>query len=494
MELLGTTTIFLLICISCLLLASTWRSISQKGKQPPGPITLPLLGNIFQLDLWNLPESLKKLSEKYGPVFTVYLGPQKVVVLHGYDVVKEALIDQADDFSGRGNLPLLKKLFQGTGIVTSNGETWRQLRRFALTTLRDFGMGKKSIEERIQEEAHFLVERIRNMHEQPFNPGSFLIHAVSNIICSIVFGDRFDYEDKKFITLIELLEENNRLQNSIHTQLYNFFPTLMDHLPGPHQQMIKNVEKVDQFTIEIIEEHQKTLDPSCPRDFVDAFLNKMEQEKGNRHSEFTVETLSRTTLDLFLAGTGTTSITLRHGFLILQKYPEIVEKIQKEIDSVIGRDRSPCMADRSQMPYTDAVVHEIQRFIDFLPLNVPHTVIKDTKFRDYFIPKDTMIFPMLSPVLHDGKEFPNPEKFDPGHFLNANGTFKKSDYFMPFSAGKRICAGEGLARMELFIFFTAILQNFTLKPVMDPKDVDISPLVSTLANLPRPYEVSFIPR
>ncbi|XP_054061815.1 cytochrome P450 2H1-like [Rissa tridactyla] len=494
MELLGTTTIFLLVCISCLLLFATWRSISQKEKQPPGPITLPIVGNIFQLNLWNLPESLKKLSKKYGPVFTIYLGPQKVVVLHGYDVVKEALVDQADVFSGRGKLPLFKKLFQGTGIVTSNGETWRQLRRFALTTLRDFGMGKKSVEERIQEEAHFLVERIRNTCEQPFDPGNFLIHAVSNIICSIVFGDRFDYEDKKFVTLIKLLEENNKLQNSIHTQLYNFIPTVMDYLPGPHQQIIKNIEEVDKFTFKIIAEHQETLDPTCPRDFIDAFLNKMEQEKGNGHSEFTIETLSRTTLDLFLAGTGTTSITLRHGFLILQKYPEIVEKIQKEIDCVIGPDRSPCMADRSRMPYTDAVVHEIQRFIDFIPLNVPHSVIKDTKFRDYFIPKDTMIFPMLSPILHDSKEFPNPEKFDPGHFLNANGTFKKSDYFMPFSAGKRMCAGESLARMELFIFLIAILQNFTLKPVMDCKDIDISPLVSTLANIPRPYKVSFIPR
>ncbi|KAM6390234.1 cytochrome P450 2H1-like [Pluvialis apricaria] len=494
MELLGTTTIFLLVCISCLLLFAMWRSVSQKGKQPPGPTALPIVGNILQLNPWNVPKSLKELSKKYGPVFTIYLGPQKVVVLYGYDAVKEALIDQADDFSGRGNLPLLKKLFQGTGIVTSNGETWKQLRRFALTTLRDFGMGKKSIEARIQEEAHFLVERIRNTHARPFNPGNFLVHAVSNIICSVIFGDRFDYEDKKFVTLIELLDENNRIQNSIHTQLYNFFPAVMDRLPGPHQQMIKNIEKVDQFTLKIIAEHQETLDPTCPRDFIDAFLNKMEQEKGNGHSEFTVETLSRTTLDLFLAGTGTTSITLRYGLLILQKYPEIVEKIQKEIDTVIGRNRSPCMADRSQMPYTDAVVHEIQRFIDFLPLNVPHTVIKDTKFRDYFIPKDTMIFPMLSPVLHDSKEFPNPEKFDPGHFLNANGTFKKSDYFMPFSAGKRICAGEGLARMELFIFLTAILQNFTLKPVVDHKDIDISPLVSTLTNLPRPYEVSFIPR
>ncbi|NXG67809.1 CP2H1 protein, partial [Hemiprocne comata] len=222
---------------------------------------------------------------------------------------------------------------------------------------------------------------------RPFNPGNFLIHAVSNIICSVVFGDRFDYEDKKFLTLIELLNENNNLQGSLQAQLYNFFPTVMEFLPGPHQRMIKNIEEVDKFTLEIIAEHQETRDPSCPRDFIDAFLNKMDQEKGISHSNFTIETLSRTTLDLFLAGTGTTSLTLRYGLVILQKYPEIVEKIQVEIDRVIGRDRSPCMADRSQMPYTDAVVHEIQRFIDFLPFNVPHAVTKDTKFRDYFIPK-----------------------------------------------------------------------------------------------------------
>ncbi|NXG81180.1 CP2H2 protein, partial [Baryphthengus martii] len=154
----------------------------------------------------------------------------------------------------------------------------------------------------------------------PFNPSNFIIHAVSNIICSIIFGDRFDYEDTKFITLIDLLEENSRFQDSIQTQLYNFLPTVMDYLPGPHQKMIKNINKVDQFTLEIVKEHQKTWDPTCPRDFIDAFLNKMEQEKGNGHSYFTTETLSRTTLDLFLAGTGTTSNTLRYGLLILQKY------------------------------------------------------------------------------------------------------------------------------------------------------------------------------
>ncbi|XP_017924601.1 cytochrome P450 2H1-like [Manacus vitellinus] len=494
MELLGTTTIFLLVCISCLLLLATWRSTSQKGKEPPGPFSLPIVGNLLQLNPQNMAESLKKLSEKYGPVFTIHLGPQKVVVLYGYDVMKEALVDQGDDFSGRGILPLAEKLFKGTGIVTSNGETWKQLRRFALTTLRDFGMGKKSIEERIQEEAHFLVERLKNTHERPLDPGNFLVHAVSNIICSIVFGDRFDYEDKKFLTLIDLIDENSRLQASLQAKLYNFLPTVMESIPGPHKQLIKNVEQVDQFTTEIIMEHQKTLDPTCPRDFVDAFLNKMEREKGNVDSKFTVESLTRTTLDLFLAGTGTTSITLRFAILILQKHPEIAEKMQKEIDSVIGRDRSPRMADRSQMPYTEAVIHEIQRYIDFIPLNVPHAVTRDTKFRDYFIPKGTVVFPMLTAVLHDSKEFPNPEKFDPGHFLNANGTFKKSDYFMPFSTGKRVCAGEGLARMEIFIFLTSILQNFTLKPIVDPKDIDITPVITSLARTPRPYQLSFVPR
>ncbi|KAM4668492.1 cytochrome P450 2H1-like [Amazona ochrocephala] len=494
MELLGTTTIFLLICISCLLLIAMWRNISQNGKQPPGPIALPLAGNILQLNPKNVPESLRKLSEKYGSVFTIYLGPQKFVVLYGYDVVKEALIDQADNFSGRGIFPLLNRFFKGSGVVTSNGETWKQLRRFALTTLRDFGMGKRSIEERIQEEARFLVERIRNTHEKPLNPGKFLTHAVSNIICSIVFGDRFDYEDKKFLTLINLLEENTKYQNTMQAQLYNFFPTLMEYIPGPHQKILKNADEFEKFVLEITAQHKETRDSSCPRDFIDAFLNKMDQEQGNDHSEFTVETLASTTLDLFLAGTGTISTTLRYGILILQKYPEVQEKVQKEIDRVIGRDRSPCMADRSQMPYTDAVIHEMQRFIDIVPLNLPHAVIKDTKFRNYFIPKDTMVFPMLGPILHDSKEFPNPEKFDPGHFLNANGTFKKSDFFMPFSAGKRVCAGEGLARMELFLFLTSILQNFTLKPVVDLKDIDITPSMASEFSIPRPHEVSFVPR
>ncbi|XP_074986825.1 cytochrome P450 2H2 isoform X3 [Caretta caretta] len=473
---------------------TAWRKVSGNGKLPPGPVAFPIIGNTLQLNMRNLPQSIHELSAKYGPVFTIRLGSQRVVVLYGQEAVKEALIDQGDEFSGRGKLALVDKLAKGAGIIFSNGERWKQLRRFALTTLRNFGMGKKSIEERIQEEACFLVERLKKTYERPFDPTIPLTHAVSNIICSIVFGNRFDYEDQKFLAFINLTEENNELFRSFLGQLYNFFPTLMDYIPGPHQQLVKNSEEFKRFVLERVKMHEESLDLSCPRDFIDAFLIKMEQERQNGQSEFNTDNLLGSTMDLFFAGTGTSSLTLRHGLLILLKYPEIEAKVHEEIDRVIGRSRSPCMADRSQMPYTDAVIHEMQRFINLAPMGVPHAVTRDTHFRQYVIPKGTTVIPVLQSVLYDSREFPNPEQFNPGHFLDENGAFKKSDFFMPFSAGKRICMGEGLARMEIFLLLTTILQNFTLKSLVEPKDVDITPVTNFGSNAPKPYQLCVLPR
>ncbi|XP_023367481.1 cytochrome P450 2C20-like isoform X2 [Otolemur garnettii] len=416
-----------------------------------------------------------------------------IVVLHGYEAIKEALIDHGEEFSGRGLLPITEKTSKGLGIVFSNGNRWKEIRRFSLMTLRNLGMGKRSIEERVQEEARCLVEELRKTKALSCDPTFILGCAPCNVICSIIFQDRFDYKDQNFLTLMGRLNENFRILSSPWIQLCNNFPALIDYFPGIHNKLLKNVALTKSYILEKVKKHQESLDINNPRDFIDCFLIKMEQEKNNSESAFTIENLVSSVSDLFGAGTETTSTSLRYALLLLLKHPEVTAKVQEEINHVIGRHRSPCMQDRSRMPYTDAMVHEVQRYIDLIPNNALRAVTHDIKFRNYLIPKGTMIMSSLTSVLHDDNEFPDPETFNPAHFLDESGNFKKSDFFMPFSTGKRICLGEGLARMELFLFLTSILQNFNLKSSIDTRKIDITSVPSGTISLPPLYKICFIP-
>ncbi|OCT68026.1 cytochrome P450 2F2 [Xenopus laevis] len=466
----------------------------RKGNLPPGPQGLPIWGNLHQLDTKDLVKSLEDLSKMYGPVFTIYLGPRPNVVLYGYKAVKEALVEQADNFSGRGEFEVVHGFTKGNGLVFSNGEKWKTLRRFTLTTLRNFGMGKRGVEERIKEEAQFLMEGLKHTKQTPFDPTFFLSRAVSNVICSIVFGERFDYGDKRFLMLLSLINENFQLLSSQWGTFYNIFPGVMKYLPGPHKRIFQNFEKMKFFVLDILKSHKETFQQDCPRDLMDCFLVEMQKESGKPLSHFNIETLVMTTLTLFFGGTETVSTTLRYGILILMKYPDVTEKIQEEIHRVIGKNRFPTVDDRSRMPYTDAVIHEIQRFTSIIPLSLPHAVTQDTYFRGYKLPKGTNVIPVLTSVHTDPTKYKEPQRFDPHNFLDENNQFKSNEAFMPFSSGKRICVGESLARMELFIFFSTLLQNFTFQPTQQPELIDLKPTISGVGNVPTPYQLCAIPR
>uniref|UniRef100_A0A673BP87 Uncharacterized protein n=1 Tax=Sphaeramia orbicularis TaxID=375764 RepID=A0A673BP87_9TELE len=460
------------VVLAALVFALLWVLLlrgRRKWHLPPGPSSVPIIGNLLQLDPKAPYNSLLKFSERYGPVVTLYLGPQRVVVLIGYEAVKEALVDQAEDFIGRGPFPFLVKVTDGYGLAVSNGERWKQLRQFTLTTLRDFGMGRKRMEQWIQEESKHLVARIDS------TKGKYV-----NAICNTL---------KRKMVLYCIL-----MKPSFSVQLYNVFPRLMEYLPGRHHKVFGRVETLKRFIKKKIREHEETLEPSSPRDYIDCFLIRLNKEKDLSTSEFHYDNLVSTVFNLYMGGTESTSSTIRFALSVLSKYPEIQEKMQQEIDSVIGQERDPFMEDRKSLPFTDAVIHEIQRFMDIVPMGAPRYALHDISFRGYTIPKGTIILPVLHSVLKEKKHWATPFSFNPEHFLDHNGNFKKNPSFLPFAAGKRACAGESLARMELFIFLVSLLQNFTFFIPGGPDGIDLSPEYSSFANIPRTYEIIATPR
>ncbi|MEE6508506.1 hypothetical protein FKM82_021500 [Ascaphus truei] len=437
---------------------------------------------------------LMQMREKYGDVFMIYLGSRPVVVVNGYQSVKEALVDRGDDFLARGEIPALDAVYKDYGMVlTSNLARWRKLRSFSVTTLRGLGMGKRSIEERIQEEAQHLVTELRKNKESIFDPQKCIGKATCNIICSIMFGSRYEYEDEELLSLIMWIHETFQTISSAWGQLYEMFPWIMKYLPGQYNKVFTLMEKLLWFVEKRVKMNQKTLDASNPRDYIDAFLIQMEKEKEDPHSEFHMTNLMCSTLQIFFSGVDTISTTLTYALLLLLRYQEVQANVHDEIDRIIGRNRSPKLHDRSSMPYTDAVLHEIQRYINLIPLGVPRAATQDVQFRGYTIPKGTNVFLVLGSVLSDPNCFQYPNEFNPENFLDEHGKFKKNDAFVPLAAGKRVCLGEGLVRMELFIFLITILQNFTLKSPLPPEEIDITPNVSGLGNFPKPYKLSFVP-
>uniref|UniRef100_A0A8D1Q6H2 Cytochrome P450 n=1 Tax=Sus scrofa TaxID=9823 RepID=A0A8D1Q6H2_PIG len=329
---------------------------------------------------------------------------------------------------------------------------------------------------------------------RPLDPSLLLAQATSNIICSLIFGRRFPYDNEEFQAVVRAAGGTVVGVSSPWGQTYEMFSRLLQFLPGPHTQLLGHLGTLAAFAVQQVQEHRENLDASGPaRDVVEAFLLKMAKEKQDPQREFTDKDLLMTVIYLLFAGTVTISTTIRYTLLLLLKYPRVQERVREELTRELGAGQVPGLGDRARLPYTDAVLHEAQRLLALVPMGVPRAVTKTTRFRGYTLPQGTEVFPLLGSILHDPEIFEQPEEFNPGRFLDADGKFQKQAAFLPFSLGKRVCLGEGLARAELFLLFAAILQAFSLEGPSPPGALSLQPAISGLFNIPQAFQLQFRP-
>ncbi|XP_064633681.1 cytochrome P450 2F3-like [Lineus longissimus] len=493
---LGNLSTVLLIVVTLAIVVRFLRL--PAGTLPVGPKGWPVIGYLQGVGA-HIYLHYTELAKQYqSDVVSFTLASRLFVVLNSYDAIKQAFLKQGDVFSGRPESIHKNFIAKGNGLISSEGSKWKAQRKFSLTVLRGFGMGKNGMEEKILDEIGHFLQEVEHRQGAPFDIRDLLSASVSNVISCVVFGHRFKYDDKAFVDLLSRFDENMKYGGALNP--VNILPALR-HLPGDRWHfhlMLHNVRRVQKFVQTEIDQHRETFEEGNQRDFIDIYLEELKQSKeraaeSGNESEFNDEQLKQNILDLFFAGSETTNTTLRWAIIYMMLYPEVQQKIQKELDLVIGRERFPRTEDRARLHYTESVLLEIQRHCTMGPLAIPHTATTDAEFLGHSIPKGAMMIANIWAVHHDPRLWEKPYEFQPERFLDAEGIFRSSEYVIPFSVGRRVCLGEALAKVELYIYFTTLLQRFTLKLPEGAPDPDMKGTYG-ITRAPHPHSLLAIKR
>uniref|UniRef100_A0A1I8FYX5 Cytochrome P450 n=1 Tax=Macrostomum lignano TaxID=282301 RepID=A0A1I8FYX5_9PLAT len=451
-----------------LLAALLGRHLIRRLKRR-GPIGLPILGSLPYMMYravtdrqfrWYL--FVDEMRKAYGEVISLVIGTQEFVVISGYNKIKAAFVDRADVFSQRPNHPFYQIVAEGRGLLFSEGPLWQDQRRFALRVLRDFGLGRSLSEQQIQTEAQELARHLSDYNGQETDVKSHITKAVVNVIAGLVFAQRSGYEDPK---LEEFLEHTKALtQAGLDTVLMVFFPQLpisLTSLSPSSNRILQSERWVMDYCWDKIQDISRNYDKSSePICFVEAYLREQRMRQASGEGDvgsFDNRQLIRTVSDLYVAGSDTTATTLRWALLYCCFHPELQEACHIEISTVIG-DREVSMKDKRSLHKVQAFLDETQRMANLVPMSVEHRAAKHSTAQSVLSSYGPGAIPGAARVQH------------PNRFLDLEtGTYKPSEYLIPFSVGKRSCLGETLARMELFLFFVTLLQKFRFEPNEDCK-------------------------
>ncbi|KAJ7247336.1 cytochrome P450 [Mycena rebaudengoi] len=468
-----------IICVALIILYAVYyrRSMSMLPL-PPGPSKLPLVGNLFDMPRKFEWETYMQWSREYNSdIIHLNVAGASIVVLNSVEAANDLLVKRSSIYSDRARMTMLNELMGwdfGVGLM-KYGPRWRAHRRL----LQNEFNPTASLRFRPKELAatHELLRRILR------NPESVMDHfrqIIADIVIWVSYGIQVLQENDPYITLVRDAMHTLSIAGPPGTFLVDFLPILKyvpDWFPGAQfQRKAKVWRKLARDSLDV--------------PFADA--------KRNINSAEYEEVVKAAAGSVYNAGADTTVSALGTFTLAMMANPEAQRRAQQEIDTVVGHNRLPNYDDEDSLPYVSALVKEVLRWKNVLPVGIPHFNSVEDVYRGYRIPAGSIVMANAWAMLHDESMYPDPHAFKPERFL-LDG--KPNPHVLPpdsaFGFGRRVCPGRHFAMASLYISVVSILAAFDISKAVGDDGNVIEPdyeQETGLICMPRPFKCSITPR
>ncbi|KAL7324075.1 hypothetical protein PS15p_210644 [Mucor circinelloides] len=476
---------------------------------PRAPGYIPVIGHLLQLVK---PVPIQQLFYKWsleaGPIFTCYFGNQRWIVLSSVEMIRDLIVDRGTIYSSR-NLPdtLVHDFMQGDEgggfAFFPYGASWRRLRRIA-----HGGLIKNKIDEYqpiLDDRRTVLLSHLYNLSNDKSNLSgqgvrlsNLIEHYTMTSILAIAFGDMCNYQPGDPV-LHKAFTITERAASTISPsdQIREFFPILKTIWPVKRAKYIQVRNELIEFYGNLLEQSKAKMEKNSD-DVPDCFVKEI--MKLNELTDLQIMNF----VGIFVgAGSDTSTSTLEWMLAYLANHPEVQDKAFQEIKDAIGLERLPGAQDEPMLPYLQCIIMETLRLRPPAPIAIPHATSKDDVYKNWLIPKDTVVVMNLFAVHQDEDKYPDANAFRPERHMSYVLSSQERKVFtqsiedrphLSFSTGRRVCVGIHLAERSLYMASSMLLASFRFETIGAPIDVDIPKDVRAATWSPSTYNLRLVPR
>ncbi|XP_070031301.1 cytochrome P450 71AU50-like [Nicotiana tomentosiformis] len=409
------------------------KMFKLKKKLPPGPRGLPLLGNLHIIGE-NLHQDLYKIAKKYGPIMTIRFGLVPTIVASSPHAAEQFLKNHDLIFASRPYHAACHYIFynQRNLIMAKYSPYWRNMRK--LCTLQLLSRVKiNSFQPMRKQELEILVNFLKNaaLNQDEVDLSAKVAYLSANMACLMVFGKKYniDEDNKGFKGVIQ--ETSHIAATPNLTELFPFLRFL--DLQGLARRMKQVAKSCDEFLENVIDEHvrKSTDEKKQTSDIVDTLMGIM--QSGEAEFEFDRCHVKAVLLDLLVASMDTSSAAIEWILSEIFRHPDVMKKLQKELEKVVGRNRRVEESDLENLQYLDMVIKEGFRLHPVAPLLLPHESIEDCIVDGFHIPKGSRVLVNVWAIGRDSDTWIEPEKFKPERFQGSNIDLRGQNFqLLPF--------------------------------------------------------------